>query len=544
VGDDKPTSGAIRAGGNVVKIDAGSVSAGGDININLGGTAPAKPAIISTVPTPSSNFVRRTNITAKIHAALGANPDEVVIRQAVTRAMGGYGKTVAAILYAHEYQNDYPGGRFFLSVESGELVTALASLITPLGLTSAEDPKTDAAAVSQTLRKGRASLLILDNVTNKAKWDEMRALTIPGTPLTLVPHGGCRVLITTRDDAIDPARAIPIGRLSDAEAAEIFSLFCRDRHARATNAQKRAGLPNPLPTQEIADAITNWLGGLAVAVAAVAAYMKLKPHIAWDVYWNGTTPAPGSGVKAVRGLRNTPIGELPEVRPEVAEQLGLEGKPLEDHRRTLRVIDDALAALPAAERRMVEYAALLPQDLAPRIWLESLLSADAARPATSADGTPDPLHIALSADLDDTLSPAKVVLQHLDSLDILLPGGESGQLLSLHRLWYARVNERAKSGVHDRTPLLLTITQACKSPCEAALMRSSDECPAWELAAAYGLRMVLESSGHADVAVLFDAPLSWHYDAAEFASSPYKNEGQGIAVIVSVAKAGSERSIT
>jgi len=393
----------------------------------------------STVPTPSPTFVPRKNITEKIHAALTAKPDEVVIRQAVTRAMGGYGKTVAAILYAEQYKDHYPGGRFMLRLETADFAQSLGELAAKLGLPVSKNPADDAPAVCDRLASAtnpdgtpQPSLLILDNITSKAEWQAMLATS-------LVPGGHCRVLLTTRDEAIHPEDAIKIGRLTPEEARAVYAAFCTGRRDKETDDKKRAGLPDPLPTQEIADAITNWLGGLAVAVAAVAAYMKLKPHIAWQTYWQGDG-------KQMRGLQHTLVSELPDVKPDVAAQLGIGGAELEAHRRTLRVIDDALAALPLAERRMVEYAALLPHDLAPAIWLESLLSADAARPATSADGTPDLLHIALSADLDDTLSPAQLVLQHLDGLDILLPGGEGGKLLSLHRLWHARVNERAQTG--------------------------------------------------------------------------------------------------
>ncbi|MBX9735747.1 MAG: tetratricopeptide repeat protein [Phycisphaerales bacterium] len=410
-------------------------------------------SIYSTVPTPSATFIKRPYITRQIHDALQNNLNETVIRQAVARAMGGYGKTVAAILYADEYKNDYPGGRFFLPVEAGELAASLASLITPLGLTTANNPKADATLVARTLHDGEPSLLILDNVASKAAWGAM-------LDSGLVPRGTCRVLITTRDEAIDPADAIRIGRLTNAEAAEVFALFCTARHEKASEAQKRAGLPDALPSTQIVHEINEWLGGLAVAIAAVAAFMKLKPHIAWHDYWEGTTPAPGSTAKPTRGLKHTPVGELPDVRPDVAAQLGLSGQPLEEHRRTLRVIDDAYDALrppsqttDSPEQRAIQYAALLPQDLAPGVWLEQLLTADAARHDTGSDGSPDPLRITLVDDPDEPHTPAQAVLQHLDRLDIVLPSGEGGRLLSLHRLWHARVNERASAEKLDRTQL-------------------------------------------------------------------------------------------
>lgn len=383
----------------------------------------------NTVPTPSPTFIPRKNITAKIHAALQKKPEQVVVRQAVARAMGGYGKTVAAILYAHEYQNDYPGGRFFLSVETTDLITGLASLVQPLGLTSANDPNADAALVSQTLKEDDPSLLILDNVASKAAWDAMLATG-------LVPRGNCRVLVTTRDDAIDPAGSIKVGRLEPEEAREVFRLFCEHRGDAEPDEEKRSKLPPALPSDAIADEITAWLGGLAVSISAVAAYMKIKRRLPWEAYWNGDG-------QQLRGLKNTPVAELPEIRPEVEAQLRADGHDPAPHRRALKVIDDAMSALPVPERRAVEYAALLPHDMAPATWLEVLLASDE--------------ELTLTADPDDDLSPEEVVLEHLEGLDILLPGGEGGKLLSLHRLWHARVNERAAAEGIDRAPLIEAI---------------------------------------------------------------------------------------
>lgn len=387
----------------------------------------------NTVPTPSRTFIRRRNITAKIHAALQTDPEQVVVRQAVTRAMGGYGKTVAAILYADEYHDHYPGGRFFVPIESGDLTAALASLTPPLGLASANDPKADAALVARTLRDGEPSLLILDNLTSRAAWDAMLASG-------LVPRGACRVLVTTRDDKVAAKNDIAIGRLEPDEAREIYRLFCEGRNTGATH-------PPALPEPEIADAITAWVGGLAVAVAAVAAYMKLNPDVSWREHWLGD----GGNL---RGLKDTRLDELPDVLPEVAAMLGLDGKALEDHRRTLRVIDDAIESLPAPERRAVEYAALLPPDMAPAVWLEQLIEADAARPDPELGDPPDLLKLTLSPNSLSKASPARSVLAHLTALDILLPGAMDGRLLSLHRLWYTRIRERVQTKNDSSVELL------------------------------------------------------------------------------------------
>lgn len=372
----------------------------------------------SAVPTPSLTFVPRKNITKKIHAALQGNPEQVVVRQAVTRAMGGYGKTVAAILYAEEYKASYPGGRFFLHIESGDIVAALATLVTPLGLASKNDKNADAVQVSLTLKNGEPSLLILDNVASKAAWEQMLATG-------LVPRGSCRALITTRDDTVAERNDIAVGRLETEEAREVYRLFCTDRKTKASHAPA-------LPPETIADAITAWVGGLAVAVAAVAAFMRLNPDISWEEHWMGDG-------KGMVGLRNLPDIELPDDQPEVAAQLGLEGRALEAHRRTLRVIDDAIKSLPPPERRAVEYAARFPADMVPADWLEMLLNADTSRPDPAPGSPPHPLKLTLVKKPRSKFTPARVVLDHLETLDILLFGSDGGKFLSLHRLWAKRL---------------------------------------------------------------------------------------------------------
>jgi len=406
----------------------------------------------STVPTPSPTFVPRTIITAAIHAALHKNPDATVIRQAVTRAMGGYGKTVAAILYAHEYENDYPGGRFFLSVESGDLVTGLASLTEPLGLASADNPAADAELVKRTLESAQPNLLILDNIVNAAQWATI-------VEARLVPRGSCRVLITTRAETIPQATIIRIGRLTSEEAREIYARFC-------ALADVRDSAGRDCPTDATADAITDLVGGLAVAVAAVAACMKLRPDVKWSDY--------------ATLLATLPIDKLPDASAEVRAEIGADGQALKEHRRTLRIIDDALEALPAPELRAVQYAALLPADMVPLAWLVALLESDAARPHTGGDGAADLLALTLTQATDLPGSPALRVIKHLDALDLLLEAGEGGQLLSLHRLWHARVNERAEAAGEgagaakvDRTSLLRAIA-ACAFERTMAIVKGQD----------------------------------------------------------------------
>lgn len=401
-----------------------------------------RPAVTpNTVPPVSRTFIPRTAITQKIHEALNGSEhptatgaDAGTLRRAFASAWGGSGKTVAAILYAHQYADHYPAGRLFLSMETADPARPIGLLAPHLGFDPSKNPADDAPRVRAALEHATdadgspmASLLVLDNVDDETHWD---AILRSGA----VPRGACRVLVTTRSEKIGTAgQVVKVTRLTDDEAHELLKGFSD-------------AVTRDAPEMAIASEINVWLGGLAVAVAAVAARMSLMADVSWADYW--------------ARLKNLRTEDLPDVREDVRRELGIDGvgdaRGLAEHKRTLHVIDGAFDALAErgllAERRAVEYAALLPQDMAPASWLVALLEADAERERDE-DGTPDPLAIAFDTAADDPRSPARAVLAHLAALDVLLPVGEDGKLLGLHRLWHARVRERS-GGDTQRTGVL------------------------------------------------------------------------------------------
>ncbi len=405
----------------------------------------ARSPATSTVPALSPTFIARSEITKTIHEALNVPGPKGVVRQAAARAFGGYGKTVAALLYAHEYREHYPKGTFFLSMSQGTLVDALARLCEPLGLPVNLPPPQAAATVKHALETATnpdgapaASLLIIDNIDTKERWDELSSERIPGDARPLLPRGNCRVLITTRVKGLPQSKEIAIGRLTPKEAREVYARFCRDAHTGESDGRDA-------PDDETADTITQLLGGLAVAVAAVAARLKLSPERSWSAY--------------ATNLANLTLDQLPDVSPEVRDEIGTDATALAERRRTLHVINDAINALPPPARRAVEYAALLPQDMVPRPWLEWMLDHDASEPATNADGTPNPLALAMPKPADLPGSPAPAVIRQLERLDVLVQCGEDGKLLSLHRLWHTQLSQLSRDSDAELDPLWLTISR-------------------------------------------------------------------------------------
>jgi len=183
VGNDKPTSGAIHAGGNVVKIDAGSVSAGRDININLGLALPKPP--LHNLPPLTKRFVERPTELDEVHRVLTAAAHKGAVLRAGYRGHGGQGKSTLALAYAwkcrdelHLWFNSYPGGTYQINCGGGSILAEIAALARACGAREEQDTRQTAANVKAALESGPTSLIILDNVTGAAQWngDEFAAL--------------------------------------------------------------------------------------------------------------------------------------------------------------------------------------------------------------------------------------------------------------------------------------------------------------------------------------------------------------------------------
>ena len=111
----------------------------------MGGDADGEqiaPTRRSNIPPLPQAIVDRPALTKTIHEALEVEGTRTsVLRQATAWAHGGYGKTVAALLYADEYRDRYPGGCYFLSMEDADLNTCLSSLASHLGIDETLKPE-------------------------------------------------------------------------------------------------------------------------------------------------------------------------------------------------------------------------------------------------------------------------------------------------------------------------------------------------------------------------------------------------------------------
>ena len=353
--------------------------------------APARTATgITNIPAPAPDWIPRKEITLGIRAMLLTKGGTASLTAAVATAAGGYGKTFAARLYAFEHAKDYPGGRFEINVGTGDFAGQLGLLLPLLSPGSTLPPLEAAPIVRDMLAASLASLLIVDNVLSHADWEKWENSG-------LVPGGHCHVLLTTQKKNVLPNRAVPVPRFTAEEAWTII-------------AQARPDALDTANVPEIGRALRA-ADGSGVAVAAIAARMRATPRESWEQYWEALTIlAPAVFADSVLPALFRPADAAPDVNQAA---------------RHRALLDDCYDHLPAPQQRALDYAALLPQDLAPRPWLETLMDQDATctQPHTGAS-----------------------VLAEVVAAQLLTLAGEGGELLSLHRLWHARVNERAQTG--------------------------------------------------------------------------------------------------
>lgn len=133
-------------------------------------------------------------------------PAAGVVRHAAAKADGGYGKTIAALLYAHARAVDYPGGRFLVRCEGGDITGEMERVGDRLGITGVMKDDERAQRAATVLSEGPPCLLILDNVVDERSWEAIRGCG-------LLPDGEARVLVTTQRPnlpgvTVSPARAV------------------------------------------------------------------------------------------------------------------------------------------------------------------------------------------------------------------------------------------------------------------------------------------------------------------------------------------------
>lgn len=179
------------------------------------------PPPVAQLPPAPAVFVGRTEQTARVRTALGADRTQAAL--VVISGMAGVGKTGLALHLAGSLREDFPDGQLYLNLHGGtpgvaplQPAEAVAQLLLGLGVDARRIPEEPAAAAAL-LRSRLAptrTLLVLDD-----------AACVPQV-LPLLPAGaGCVVLLTSRTTlaTLDAAVHVPLDPLSDADGALLLA---------------------------------------------------------------------------------------------------------------------------------------------------------------------------------------------------------------------------------------------------------------------------------------------------------------------------------
>jgi tetratricopeptide (TPR) repeat protein len=318
--------------------------------------------------------------------------------------MGGMGKTSLAIAYAYAFAHDYGGGRWQVSCEGEtDLQSVLLKLqgSRDLSFEFTESERNDSGKqllrlLAELQKRAAAAktprcLIILDNV------DRPELLT-PKQRKLLPQKDWLHVVATTRLgdreilDLVGNLTFLPVDEMPAPDAVDLIESYQPD--GRFRNATERRA----------AEEIVRLLGGFTLAVETTALYLGQNRDVQCRGFLDRLRKEGLQGLDAVAGDAETTLhGE---------QRLGATLQP-------------TLERLSLEEREVLAFAALLPPDTVPVLWLRELTKER---------------YPVLGVDAETGYSsPWDRVVHRLSSLRLLQPTGENGpdgevRLARVHRL--------------------------------------------------------------------------------------------------------------
>ncbi len=221
--------------------------------------APLPPG--SRMPlSPNSLFVGREEDFKTLAKCLKGGETVAIgqVQIAATTGLGGIGKTQLASEFVHRYGQYFAGGVFWLSFGDP---AAIPAEVAACGGVGGLDLRPDFGTlpiddqvrlVLSAWQSPLPRLLVFDNCEDETLLAQWRP-----------PHGGCRVLVTSRRATWDVAlgvQALPLGVLSRAESVALLRKFRSDL------------------ADDDADAIAEELGDLPLALHLAGSYLRKYQH--------------------------------------------------------------------------------------------------------------------------------------------------------------------------------------------------------------------------------------------------------------------------
>lgn len=355
---------------------------------------------------------------AALRTALSKGTDVGYTQDQALHASGGVGKTALAGEYAWRFLQQYPGGVFFLSAAEGAIDAQIARWADSLGLTREKDDAGTAARVRAFLRhradaagENRPVLILIDNVDGKEHWDsnEWRE-SLPPPPV--------RRLFTTRAARLGDTPMKRLDRLDDGDGLAMLRAY-RD-------------FVDGSPDAAAARGIVQWFGGWAVGLATVGARMLMEDPPTWADLAGSLT-----------GLK---LGAVELVERDLIDA-GQGARPLADYAQRIdAALEDTISRLGELERLALEFAALLPQDTAPEVWLVWLVEQNHAQ--------------GKAATLTPGWDQAQAAVERLNRLGLLERAEEDSPMFVLHAVRREYV-AGAVGAVEGRAAALWSAIAAC-----------------------------------------------------------------------------------
>ncbi|PLX93994.1 MAG: hypothetical protein C0621_06400, partial [Desulfuromonas sp.] len=348
-------------------------------------------------------FVGRTDELKKLSTAVDTGKVGVV---AAVHGFGGMGKTELAVKFANDKAGHFVGGLWDLNAEGHKaLLPLIGNLTLALEIQESASPTETGEQRGQRvlaeLKKradngeGRA-LLLLDNISEPALLSNPQLNTLHHEAwLTLV--------VTTRlgehDLSDDRLAFVSVDSLSPSDA---LNLILKHQPGgvwpTATAAEDEAA----------AQELVRELGGFTLAVEAVAVYLGLHPEIRPAAYLKRLIR---EGLISVDAL-----GKDPDVKDQLQHR----------ERQLALILDVTLERLTEIDREALAYAALLPPDSIPWLWLRDLLTRTHGEALLFEEGYPNPW---------------VGICQRLEGARLLTPSDQDG-VARLHRIVGAHLRVR------------------------------------------------------------------------------------------------------